>query len=813
MKKEWMESTEKLKMAKVEVEELSSYQSLQSATSTEDRDLDQRNSSNAGTPSLRLPDRKYTGLANEGRFYFLFFLSSGFCGILYEFVWLRLAMAQFGVTTALVSIVLSTFMAGLGLGSWAAGILVRRYDDKIKFPPLRMYALIELLIGISALLVPLELRLGHRLLTSTAQQTAESSFTYYLVTGICLALILFPWCVCMGSTIPLGMFAIRRDLPSKASRSFSFLYVANVLGAVVGAILPLFITELYGLRYTLLVGALVNASIAFSAFVLTVTRKRGMQETAPTWRDSRSNIHDTHKPTLVLLFATGLTSMGMEVVWIRLFTPYIGPVVYSFAMVLAIYLLATFLGSQLYRYWSRHHAKESPQAWLALTFLGLLPLLTADARIPLNLVLRVLLGVAPFAGLVGFLTPLLLDRWSAGDPDRAGRAYMLNLLGCIVGPLLAGFLLLPYLGEHTSMLLLAFPWIVVAAWPEPALRRPLLFRKSGWAILGGALVIFVLTKDYETILPRREVLRDSTATVIAAGAGAHRKLLVNGIGMTSLTPVTKMMAHFTLASLSEPPRNALVVCFGMGTTFRSMISWGVSTTAVELVPSVPRLFAYFHEDARQILASPFAHVVIDDGRRYLDSSPQQYDAIVIDPPPPVQAAGSSLLYSQEFYATAKQRLQADGILQQWLPEGDEQVQVSVAKAILNSFPYVRIFRSVENRGWHFLASFRPVPVRSASEMLARMPADAVRDMMEWGPAANAQDQLNFMLSSEMAPSKLVSQSPDTPALQDDRPINEYFLLRTRLSDLMSMEQAAETESINPSPTPGQLDLENSGLRK
>ena len=149
MKKEWMESTEKLKMAKVEVEELSSYQSLQSATSTEDRDLDQRNSSNAGTRSLRLPDRKYTGLANEGRFYFLFFLSSGFCGILYEFVWLRLAMAQFGVTTALVSIVLSTFMAGLGLGSWAAGILVRRYDDKIKFSPLRMYALIELLIALA----------------------------------------------------------------------------------------------------------------------------------------------------------------------------------------------------------------------------------------------------------------------------------------------------------------------------------------------------------------------------------------------------------------------------------------------------------------------------------------------------------------------------------------------------------------------------------------------------------------------------------------------------------------------------------------
>ena len=56
---------------------------------------------------------------------FLFFFVSGFCSILYELVWLRLAMAKFGVTTALVSIVLSVFMAGLGAGSWIAGALER----------------------------------------------------------------------------------------------------------------------------------------------------------------------------------------------------------------------------------------------------------------------------------------------------------------------------------------------------------------------------------------------------------------------------------------------------------------------------------------------------------------------------------------------------------------------------------------------------------------------------------------------------------------------------------------------------------------
>ena len=93
--------------------------------------------------------------------YFLFFFVSGFCGILYEIVWLRLSMAQFGVTNALVSIVLSMFMAGLGIGSWGSGRLVRRYGDRAATIGLRLYAVAELLIGASALLVPLQLRWGH----------------------------------------------------------------------------------------------------------------------------------------------------------------------------------------------------------------------------------------------------------------------------------------------------------------------------------------------------------------------------------------------------------------------------------------------------------------------------------------------------------------------------------------------------------------------------------------------------------------------------------------------------------------------------
>src|SRR6516165_6186409 len=126
--------------------------------------------------------------------FFVFFFLSGFCSILYELIWLRLAMAEFGVTTALVSIVLSVFMAGFGAGSWIAGAVVLRYGDQIKFPPLRLYAISELLIGISALLVPLQLSYGNHLLERMASNITVSSGTYYAASGAWLALSLIPWC-------------------------------------------------------------------------------------------------------------------------------------------------------------------------------------------------------------------------------------------------------------------------------------------------------------------------------------------------------------------------------------------------------------------------------------------------------------------------------------------------------------------------------------------------------------------------------------------------------------------------------------------
>jgi len=711
--------------------------------------------------------------------FFTFFLVSGFCSILYEIVWLRLAMAQFGVTSALASIVISVFMAGLGLGSWGSGRLIRKYEMRVRVPALRLYALAELLIGMSALLVPYQLLWGRKLLEWIG---ASSSWAYYLGSGTWIALTLVPWCACMGATIPVAMLAIRRRDPERSQRSFSYLYLSNVLGAVIGATFPLLLIELYGFRDTLKIGAACNGLLALSAMLLSLgrTEPSGPVRTEPATKGVASRASSQGNRPLALLFLTGLTSIGMEVVWIRQFTPYLGTVVYAFASILATYLVSTFIGLQIYRLWSRRNRREGNLIWVLLGLFALLPLLAANPGIHISRLLRLIVGIAPFSGVLGFLTPLLVDRWSVGDPARAGKAYAVNVLGCILGPLLSGFLLLPLISERWVLFVFSLPWLLMAFRPAGPSGKRLGWQAGiSYAVVLSALALVFTQKSYEDQFGHGEVLRDNTATIVAMGEGRNKHLWVNGVGITGLTPITKFMAHLPLSFLDHPPKNALVVCFGMGTTYRSLMSWDIPVTAVELVPSVPRVFGYFHADGPALLRSPLSHVVIDDGRRYLERTYEQYDVITIDPPPPVQAAGSSLLYSKEFYAIIRRRLRPGGILQQWLPGGDPVVRASVARALKESFPYVRVFHSVEGWGYHFLASESPLPNPTAAELAQRLPDKAATDFLEWGPETTPEGQFADVLKREISLDDLIQQAPTASALRDDRPVNEYYLTRRR----------------------------------
>src|SRR5579871_4386123 len=144
------------------------------------------------------------------RWFFTFFFFSGFCSLLYEVIWVRLGMAHFGVTTPVVSIFLSLFMAGLGLGSWIAGRWMRSADARGGSYPLRLYALVELLIGFSAWAVPMEMGWAKSYLQNSANDLSASSLHYYWIVSLWIISILLPWCTCMGATFPLAMAAMRK---------------------------------------------------------------------------------------------------------------------------------------------------------------------------------------------------------------------------------------------------------------------------------------------------------------------------------------------------------------------------------------------------------------------------------------------------------------------------------------------------------------------------------------------------------------------------------------------------------------------------
>ena len=766
-----------------------------------DRSASTGRAAHAAADEPRRPDPTAPSAGSGAAWAFACFVASGFCGLVYQVVWLRLAMARFGVNAPIASLVLSTFMAGLGLGSVLGGRLAGHAAHRRR-SPLALYGVAELVIASSALVVPWWLGWGQALLNGVGE-VAWGSGWYFLVSGLWIAAALLPWCVLMGATLPLMMAALQRREGGggggggEGATSFSYLYEANVLGAAVGTLASAYVLiELLGLRGVLRAAAVVNVLIGAASLALARTAVWAPPVPLTILADDAArSAGPRDRRTLALLFLTGAASLALEVVWLRLYLPYLGSAVYVFATVLALYLLASAAGTMRYRGVAAAARRGRPHArWLALALSALLPLLTADPRLPIAAILRPVLGVVPFCYVVGFLTPSLVDRWSGGDPVRAGSAYAVNVLGSIVGPLVAGFVLLPVLGERGAIVAIGVPLFAVGLALAFGAQRA---APGGWrapaagglaiAATAAAAAIGVGTRTFEdTVRAPREIRRDYEATTIAAGEGWGRTLQVNGIGMTVLTPITKMMAHLPLAHLDRPPRDALIIAFGMGTSFRSAMAWHVSTTAVDLVPSVPTLFGFFHADADSLRALPAGRIVIDDGRRFLERTARRFDVIVVDPPPPVEAVGSSLLYSEEFYRVARRRLRPGGILAQWFPgSGEPGMDASVVRPVMAVFPHVRVFRSIEGSGLHILASDRPIPRRSARALARALPPPAARDLVEWGPLAEPEAQFARVLGHELQPAALVAD-PSALPLSDDRPTNEYFVVRRQLPRLWGL---------------------------
>ena len=724
---------------------------------------------------------------------FALFFVSGFCGLLYQVIWTRMAFAAFGIITPVLSVVLSVFMLGLCIGSAAGGKWIPALTRRTGRSAIVYYAYAEFFIGIGAFVVPLLFTFGGHFLLAAGQM---NSFGYLFLSACVLALSILPWCFFMGTTFPF-MMAYIRELKNHDAQGFSFLYVANVLGAMSGTLLTAIVfIEIFGFHRTLYIAATGNFFITLVS--LWLGQKQDASETAveaaqpAAANPAKASMPGRPQTRLIqwILFSTGFCAMAMEVVWTRAFTPVLKTQVYSFALIVFAYLGATFAGSLLYR---RHLKKGSP--WPTTTLMAILivsvflPIVVNDPRFVkmswhydrdiLSAILT-LLSICPFCAALGYLTPGLIDDYAGDDPTRAGTAYAINVSGCILGPLFASYILLPQISERFALIVLGLPFFVffLVSWKSlSGLQRMLSSGVAGLILICSLFVSHDFGDFVANHSMRMEVRRDYAASVVSVDeTNGVKSLLVNGIGMTYLTPITKFMVHMPLAFHEGKPESVLIICFGMGTSFRSALSWDLDTTAVELIPDVPSAFGFYHANAAEVLQDPHGRIIIDDGRRFLKRTDAQFDVIVIDPPPPVEAAGSSLLYSTEMYGLIKQHLKPHGILQMWYPGGEPVITEAAVHSAAVSFPYVRCFGSVSGWGLHILASMDPIENLTGAQLVAKMPDNAKKDLLEWSPTPDLTSYMNTVLSREIPVQDLFIPDPNAQ-LTDDKPLNEYFLLR------------------------------------
>ena len=734
---------------------------------------------------------------------FLIFTLSGLSSLIYQIVWIRLAFGSFGCITPVISVAISVFMLGIAIGSWFGGKYIDVVSEKLKISSIYFYMIAELFIATGAFIVPKLFIFFQYFLLNT---DATNSFSYLLLSALSLTLCLLPWCIAIGTTFPFMMSYLKK-LYKGQTTSFSFLYTANVIGGMCGVLGTTIVwIELFGFKGTLSiasVGNLVAVLLSFIVYKYNTNYDYVNQKTSTKifpvafFKQSLSD-----KFILVVSFITGFTTLALEIVWTRAYAPVLGTMVYSFAFLLAGYLLATYIGSFLYRKNLQCNKVKSPVTIITLISLFVfIPILINDPQLFVyggktymlssdNIVkyfIQIVLTIFPFCMALGYLMPLLVDQYSKGKPFEAGKIYTVNVIGCILGPLFASYLLLPCLGVKTSLILLALPYTFL-------LIVLLKYLKFSVKIISVCLsfificVSLVYTKTYE--IPKFSndedvtIKRDYSATVVGVINNKTQvpKLLVNGFGITELTSITKCMAHLPMVYCKNEPEKALVICFGMGTTYRSLLSWDIEVTAVELTPSVVDMFPLFFDDAKSILNNKKGKIVIDDGRRFLLRTKEKFDVITLDPPPPIQSSGSSLLYSKEFCHIAKQRLKEGGILHHWVPVSlsfsryEDFFIIPVVRALQSEFKYIKSFVSVEGAGVHILASDSPISDLSIKEFVDKMPQKAKDDLLEW--SNKNLDIISFVSKLLILSENFFDEiNPNRNFIvTDNRPYNEYFFL-------------------------------------
>jgi spermidine synthase len=717
----------------------------------------------------------------------LFFLS-GASALTYQIVWLRELSLVFGVTVHAASAVLASFMGGLALGSWAGG----RVADRVR-SPIRAFALIEIAIALTAMLVPTAFDQLGTLYAALHSRAPDDLTRLTAARVLCSSIVLLVPTTLMGASLPiLARFAAAQR--QAAARRIGLLYATNTAGGIVGTVLAGYVLiGGIGIAATTRLAAAGNVLVGLCALLLTrAARGESTALSIPETTDA-AGVEPTHRSHVVLAVVAlaGFAGLALEVVWFRALTLFLPATTYAFTTMLATVLLGIAAGSAIAA--ARVERSRDPAgalAWVQIAT-GVLVLLSMTALAytyragwrTSGIIQACVVAMLPATTLMGATFPFAVRLWIGGRTatigKRVGVIYAVNVCGAVAGSLAGAFVLLPWLGTRPSLIILAAAYttggsLLLLASPA-GVRSPA--RAIPFAIALVAAAAVTLPDLYAAVLKRRYgaaerlVFRaegvQTTATVHYHAAG-HRILYLDGLHQANDTDgmvrVHAEIGHLPMV-LHPSPRRALVVGLGGGVTAGAVVAYrSVSTDIVELASSVVEAAPFFSHVNGDVLRQPNAVLRVDDGRNYLRMTSRRYDVLTADIIQPIHA-GAGNLYSVEYFDLARRVLRDRGLMLQWIGHREEHHYKLIMRTFLHVFPHATLWAD----GTLMVGSLEPLRLNRGSYEQRRASPEAL-----FGLTRVRLDSFEALLRRYTAgPEEMRRFVGDGPLLTDDRPLLEY----------------------------------------
>ena len=645
--------------------------------------------------------------------FLILFAVSGAAALIYEVVWTRLLTLHLGHGLAAASAVLAAFMGGLAAGAGAAGRFAGRFE---RAKALRIYAGLELAIAALAILLPFLLT-GLRPLLAAAYADGTGGTAFGLLRLLTSVLLLTIPAACMGATFPIASRWMVRSAAAAAPDAGA-LSAANTLGAAVGAIVAgFFLIPALGLSGSTFVGVGLNIFAAAGALLIT-KGAAAIRETSAGIGEpgagNRKNIAARSQPWLAAaaLGASGFASLTLQVIWTRLLAQILGPTTYAFSMVVAIFIIGIAGGAAIA---SRLASRVSPAVGLASTLLlssglalaaaasvdwALLTIAEVVARPQIQFadvlqqqILLVTAMLLPMTLAFGAAFPFAVALATSRDEsvtEQIGLIYAVNTLGAIAGSLLAGFFLVPKVGLHGSIRLIAAIGLVSAVALLIA-ARPARGRLAGFGLAIVVAIAIIVAPPWNRALlssgayKYAPAIRGATlesaltaGTLLSYEEGSTGTVSIRKLAGTTSMAIDgkvdasnagdmltqRLLAHVPLL-LHPNPKTAAVLGLGSGVTLGSALRHPLeSASVIEISREVVDGSRYFETENYNALKDPRARLVVGDGRTHLMLGNQTFDMIVSEPSNPWMA-GIASLFTREFFQSARNRLNPGGVLCQW----------------------------------------------------------------------------------------------------------------------------------------------------